>query len=142
MDNSTGNVNAGSTDRVAREDDYPNETYAWYVVGVLVLAYTVSYIDRTILTLMVGPIRATLGISDVQISLLHGLAFAIFYTVLGLPLGEHTLVVQHPLRSCDAFRSNVCTATLGATSLHLEIDFEVAVPNEAAAWGRIKALYR
>ncbi|MCB2107376.1 MAG: MFS transporter [Rhodobacteraceae bacterium] len=87
MDNSTGNVNAGSTDRVAREDDYPNETYAWYVVGVLVLAYTVSYIDRTILTLMVGPIRATLGISDVQISLLHGLAFAIFYTVLGLPLG-------------------------------------------------------
>ena len=56
--------------------------------------------------------------------------------------GEHTLVVKHPLRSCDAFRSNVCTATLGATSLHLEIDFEVAVPNEAAAWGRIKVLYR
>lgn len=67
--------------------DYPAESYAWYVVAVLVLAYTVSYIDRTILTLMVKPIRETLGISDVQISLLHGLAFAIFYTVLGVPLG-------------------------------------------------------
>jgi MFS family permease len=68
-------------------EDYPSETYAWYVVAVLVFAYTVSYVDRTILTLMVKPIRETLGISDVQISLLHGLAFAIFYTVLGVPLG-------------------------------------------------------
>ena len=68
-------------------DAYPPERYAWYVVLVLFLAYTVSYIDRTILTLMVKPIRDTLGISDVQISLLHGLAFAIFYTVLGVPIG-------------------------------------------------------
>ncbi|MBL8644468.1 MAG: MFS transporter, partial [Rhodospirillaceae bacterium] len=72
---------------IAPGEDYPSESYAWYVVGVLVLAYTVSYIDRTILTLMVKPIRDTLGISDVQISLLHGLAFAIFYTVLGVPIG-------------------------------------------------------
>jgi MFS family permease len=68
-------------------EGYPPERTAWYVVAVLVLAYTVSYIDRTILTLMVKPIRDTLGISDVQISLLHGLAFAIFYTVLGVPIG-------------------------------------------------------
>jgi MFS family permease len=71
----------------ATPDQYPSERYAWYVVFVLFLAYTVSYIDRTILTLMVKPIRETLGISDVQISLLHGLAFAIFYTVLGVPIG-------------------------------------------------------
>lgn len=66
---------------------YPSERYAWYVVGVLMLAYTFSYIDRTILTLLVNPVRASLRISDVQISLLHGLAFAIFYTFLGIPLG-------------------------------------------------------
>jgi MFS family permease len=71
----------------ADTEGYPSERYAWYVVAVLVLAYTVSYVDRTILTLMVKPIRDSLGISDVQISLLHGLAFAIFYTVLGVPLG-------------------------------------------------------
>ena len=62
--------------------------YAWYVVFVLIIAYTFSYVDRTILTLMVVPIRASLGISDVQISLLHGLAFAIFYTALGIPIGR------------------------------------------------------
>ena len=62
--------------------------YAWYVVAVLIVAYTFSYIDRTILTLMVGPIRATLHISDVQLSLLHGLAFAIFYTLMGIPIGR------------------------------------------------------
>jgi MFS family permease len=71
----------------ATEAAVPSEGYAWYVVAVLVLAYTFSYIDRTILTLLVAPVRASLGISDVQLSLLHGLAFAFFYTFLGIPLG-------------------------------------------------------
>ena len=66
----------------------PNSRYGWYVVFVLIIAYTFSYIDRTILSLMVGPIRASLGISDVQLSLLHGLAFALFYTFLGIPIGR------------------------------------------------------
>lgn len=65
-----------------------NTAYGWYVVFVLILAYTFSYIDRSILTLMVGPIRESLRISDVEISLLHGIAFALFYTFLGIPLGR------------------------------------------------------
>lgn len=71
----------------ASAPEYPSPAYAWYVVGVLVLAYTFSFIDRTILTLMVGPIRKSLEISDFEISLLHGLAFAVFYTFLGIPIG-------------------------------------------------------
>lgn len=59
---------------------------SWYVVGVLTVAYTFSYIDRSVLGLMVGPIRAELGISDTQFSLLQGFAFAIFYTLLGIPI--------------------------------------------------------
>jgi len=62
--------------------------YAWWVVAVLILAYTFSFIDRQALTLMVGPIRETLGISDTQLSLLHGFAFALFYTVMGIPIGR------------------------------------------------------
>ena len=62
--------------------------YAWYAVGVLTLAYTFSYIDRSILSLMVGPVRADLNISDTQFSLLHGLAFAIFYTIMGIPIAR------------------------------------------------------
>lgn len=61
--------------------------YAWFVVGVLLVAYTLSFIDRMILSLLVGPIRADLGISDTQMSLLMGFAFAIFYSLLGIPLG-------------------------------------------------------
>ena len=72
------------------EQEHPqvNSRYGWYVVAVLILAYTFSYIDRTILTLMVGPIRTSLGISDIELSLLHGLAFAVFYTFLGIPIGQ------------------------------------------------------
>ena len=55
---------------------------------MLILAYTFAYIDRTLLTLLVAPIRATLRISDVQLSLLSGLAFALFYSVLGVPIGR------------------------------------------------------
>jgi MFS family permease len=60
----------------------------WYLVTVLTVAYVFSFIDRSILTLMVGPIRADLGISDTEISVLHGLAFAVFYTVLGIPIAR------------------------------------------------------
>lgn len=68
-------------------DASPSPAYAWYVVGVLLLAYTLSFIDRMILSLLVGPIRADLGISDTQMSLLMGFAFAVFYSLLGVPLG-------------------------------------------------------
>lgn len=61
--------------------------YAWYVVIVLMVCYTLSFIDRQILSLLVGPIKHDLGISDTSIGLLLGLAFAIFYTLLGLPMG-------------------------------------------------------
>jgi MFS family permease len=62
--------------------------YAWYIVAMLILAYTFSFIDRQILTLLVGPIRETLKISDTQLSMLHGFAFAIFYSIMGIPIGR------------------------------------------------------
>ena len=66
----------------------PTLAYAWYVVLVLMICYTLSFIDRQILALLVGPIRRELQISDTQIGLLQGLAFALFYTVCGLPIGH------------------------------------------------------
>lgn len=62
--------------------------YGWYVVGVLTLCYTLSYIDRQILGTFVGPIRQAFNITDAQFGLLQGLGFAIFYTFVGLPLGR------------------------------------------------------
>lgn len=66
---------------------WPRPAYAWYVLAVLLIAYTVSFIDRMVLSLMVQPIRQDLGISDTEISLLIGFAFAVFYTLMGVPLG-------------------------------------------------------
>jgi MFS family permease len=66
---------------------WPSPLRAWMVVGLLMVAYTSSFIDRQIMSLLVDPIRADLGISDTQFSLLAGLAFSIFYSVMGLPLG-------------------------------------------------------
>ncbi len=62
--------------------------YAWYVVLVLLLAQTFSFLDRMIMGLLVGPIRETFQISDTQYSLLAGLAFSLFYAVMGLPLAR------------------------------------------------------
>lgn len=67
---------------------YPDPRYAWYALGVLTLVYVFSFLDRQILNLLVVPIKTDLQLSDTQMSLLIGLAFAIFYTVFGIPLGR------------------------------------------------------
>src|SRR6476646_2344316 len=69
------------------DEQYPDVRYAWYVVAVLTLAYVVSFIDRQILGLLVGPIQRDLHIGEKQISLLMGATFAVFYTLFGIPLG-------------------------------------------------------
>ena len=58
------------------------------MVALLTIANASAWIDRYVLGLLVGPLRRDLGISDVHVSLLMGLPFAIFYTALGLPIGR------------------------------------------------------
>lgn len=71
------------------EDDggYPRRPYAWAVVAILIATAVLSYTDRQVLSLLVDPIRSDLGITDTQISLLLGTAFAVVYGIAGLPLG-------------------------------------------------------
>jgi MFS family permease len=66
----------------------PIPAYAWYAIAVLTLANVSSFLDRQILTLLVGPIRRDLHISDTEMSLLLGLSFAIFYALLGFPIAR------------------------------------------------------
>jgi MFS family permease len=66
----------------------PKSWYAWYVVAVLSLANVSANIDQQILSLLVIPIKRDLGITDSQFSYLSGLAFAVFYSVLGLPIAR------------------------------------------------------
>ena len=62
--------------------------YEWYVVGALTALYTLSYVDRTILGLLIGPIKRDLGVNDTQVGILTGLAFSVFYTFMGMPMGR------------------------------------------------------
>jgi MFS family permease len=63
-------------------------TRAWYATVILMLIYASNFVDRQIIALLVQPIRRDLHISDTGISLLHGFAFVLFYTLLGLPFGR------------------------------------------------------
>ena len=62
--------------------------YPVYVLFVLMVCYTLAFVDRQILSLLVAPIKRDLGISDTRVSVLQGLAFALLYTTLGLPMGR------------------------------------------------------
>ena len=56
------------------------------VLGLLLLAYVFNFLDRTILNILAGPIIADLKLSDTEFGAITGLAFAILYSVLGVPL--------------------------------------------------------
>ena len=73
---------------MAQPSPYPAPARAWVTVTILMLAYVLSFIDRQILNLLVGPIRRDLAISDTEMSLLMGFSFALFYTLCGIPLGR------------------------------------------------------
>ena len=61
---------------------------AWYGVAVLSVVQLFSFMDRQALSLLIGPIKAQFGMSDVQVSLVIGLGFAIAYAIAGLPIGR------------------------------------------------------
>jgi MFS family permease len=67
---------------------YPSSFAAWYSVAVLMLMYIFSFIDRTAISLIVDPMKRDLQISDTQIGMLQGSAFALLYTFLGLPIAR------------------------------------------------------
>ena len=57
-----------------------------YVLFILVVVYTFNFIDRQIIGILAVPIKADLMLSDTQLGLMGGLAFALFYTGLGIPI--------------------------------------------------------
>ena len=57
-----------------------------YTVGLLTFIYTANYVDRQIVAILLQSIKLDMGLSDTQLGLLSGLAFAIFYATLGIPI--------------------------------------------------------
>jgi predicted MFS family arabinose efflux permease len=64
-------------------------SYVRYALWMLLIIYTLNFVDRQIVGILSGPIKTELGISDTQIGLLTGIAFAFFYTLLGIPIARY-----------------------------------------------------
>ncbi len=71
-------------------DDNPYRSTAacWYALGLLTIVYTFNFIDRQLLAILQESIKAELSLSDSQLGLLTGFAFAIFYVTAGIPIAR------------------------------------------------------
>jgi predicted MFS family arabinose efflux permease len=89
-------------------DPYERKGYRQYVLGILTTTYIFNFVDRQILSILQEPIKAELGLSDTQLGLLTGFAFAVFYITMGLPIA----------RMADkGVRRNIIAFSLGLWSL-------------------------
>jgi MFS family permease len=89
--------------------------HRWYVLLVLTAVYVSNVADRYVISTLIEPIKAELHLSDSAIGFLTGTALALFYTILGLPLGalaDRTPRRGRMLAICTAIWS-VMTATCG-----------------------------
>src|SRR5690349_1463529 len=62
--------------------------YERYVLATLTLVYTLNYLDRGLIILLLQPIKEDLHLSDTQLGFVTGIAFALFYATLGLPIAR------------------------------------------------------
>ena len=65
-----------------------SDGYRRYAMVILLIIYILNFLDRSVINILAEPIKTELGLMDWQLGLLTGLAFAIFYTLLGLPIAQ------------------------------------------------------
>jgi len=96
--------------------------HARYALVLLLCVYTVNFLDRQVVTILAEPIKNDLGLADWQIGMMSGFAFAIFYSVLGIPIAraaEHRnrpLIIASALVAWSGF-----TVLCGAAQTFLQL---------------------
>jgi MFS family permease len=85
----------------------PASPHRGLVLAMLLLVYTFNFLDRQILSILAQPVKADLDLTDTQLGLLGGLAFAALYSTLAIPLA---LIADRTSRSW------VITVSLGVWS--------------------------
>ncbi len=79
---------ANKTSQPALPHQSYSSGYRAYVLALLTLGYVFNFVDRQVMTILLEPIKAEFGASDAQMGLLSGLAFALFYATLGIPVAR------------------------------------------------------
>ncbi|MEQ8559168.1 MAG: MFS transporter [Henriciella sp.] len=72
----------------AASTPYSKPLYRYYVLMVLTVVYVFNFVDRQLLVILQEPIKAELDLSDTQLGLLTGFAFALFYVICGIPIAR------------------------------------------------------
>ena len=100
-----------------------------YALAMLAIIYVFNYIDRLVISILIEPIKLEFGISDTQIGLLSGVAFAIFYTVFGLPFGRLAdRIGRKPVIALACIAWSAMTMLCGvATSFAMLLLFRIGV---------------
>ncbi|MDZ4369003.1 MAG: MFS transporter, partial [Afipia sp.] len=65
-----------------------SDAYRKYALGLLLVIYTLNFLDRQVLNILMEDIKIEFGLRDWQLGALSGLAFAVFYTTLGIPIAR------------------------------------------------------
>ncbi|WP_411816357.1 spinster family MFS transporter [Hyphococcus sp. DH-69] len=71
--------------------------YLRYALVLLLIIFTLNYIDRQIINILAEPIKQELGLADWQLGVMTGLAFAVFYSLLGIPIARFAEYGNRPL---------------------------------------------
>lgn len=100
-----------------------------YALLMLALIYIFNYIDRLLVSILIEPIKLEFGVSDTLIGLLSGVAFALFYTVFGLPLGRLSdRIGRKPVIALACIAWSAMTVLCGvATSFAMLLLFRIGV---------------
>lgn len=102
----------------------PESRARWYVLGLLLLIYSVNFMDRQLFAVVQERIRLDIGLADWQLGLLGGTMFALFYATLGLPLAwvaDRANRVQLIALSCTVWSGFTALTGFSSTFLHLAL---------------------
>jgi MFS family permease len=105
-----------------RAEPTASRAYRAYVLAILVLVYTFNFMDRQIVGILAVPIKADLLLTDSQLGLMGGLAFALFYTTLGIPIARVAdRVSRTGIMACALALWSAMTAACGLTHSFVQL---------------------
>ena len=87
MTTASASAGQGAPGKAGSEHEF-GARYPRYALALLLVVYIVNFIDRSILAILLEDVRAEFDLSDTQLGFLSGIAFALFYAVMGIPIAR------------------------------------------------------